>query len=41
MAIVSKLVRSAHYWILEVFPHLEHVKWKATPSSGRWSTLYL
>jgi len=41
MAIVSDLVRSAHYLILEVFPHLEYVKWKATPSSGRWSTLYL
>ncbi len=35
MAIVSDLVRSAHYLILEVFPHLEYVKWKATPSSGR------
>ncbi len=40
MAIVSNLVRIAHYLILEVFPHLEYLKWKSTPSSGRCSTLY-
>ncbi|CAK9270510.1 unnamed protein product [Sphagnum jensenii] len=34
MAIVSNLVRIAHYLILEVFPHLEYLKWKSTPSSA-------
>jgi hypothetical protein len=40
MAIVSNLVRIAHYLILEVFPHLEYLKRKSTSSSGRCSTPY-